>query len=126
MNLICAWCLREGKYGQLVENESSHDCSRTHHICARHEAQLLAEVPSPSFPDTELLIVVHRGGEQLLEYLQERLSGLRGVLVILERRTADRRREARVEQRERQNIPRRLRVGQVSPLGYTVVHFVRK
>jgi hypothetical protein len=119
-------CLREGKHDKLIDNESSSDLGRLRHICARHEAQLLAEVPSPSFPNIELLIVVHLGGEDLFEYLQQRLSGIRGVQVILERRTTDRRREARANEGERRSVSRRLRAGQVSPLGYTIVHFVRK
>ena len=124
MNLICAWCLREGKYGNLSEKELLHD--RSHGICARHEAQLLAEIPSPSFPDVELLIVVHRSDHTLFEYLQPRLSGLRGVQVILERREGDRRREARAQTSDRRHLRRRLRLGQVSSLGYTIVHFRRK
>jgi hypothetical protein len=126
MKLICLWCLREGKYGKLVESDLPHDRLSAHRICARHEAQLLVDIPSPSFPEIELLVVVHRGGQDLFEYLQQRLSGLRGVQVILERRMADRRRRARAGQSERRSFSRRLRVGQVSPLGYTIVHFVRK
>jgi len=93
MNLICAWCRREGKYGDLGEKEPLEDPSPTHGICARHEAQLLPARPSLSFPDVELLIVVHRHDLTLFEYLQRRFAGVRGVKVILERREGDRRRE---------------------------------
>jgi hypothetical protein len=55
----------------------------------------------------------------LFEYLQRRLDGVRGVKVILERRVADRRHELRQQAPDR----RRLRLGQASSLGYTVVRF---
>ncbi len=126
MNLICAWCRRAGKYGDLGEKEPLEDPSPTHGICARHEAQLLPARPSLSFPDVELLIVVHRHDLTLFEYLQRRFAGVRGVKVILERREGDRRRGANAKADDRRRLQRRLRHGQVSSLGYTIVRFRRK
>ena len=100
MTLICAWCRREGKYGDLGEKEPLEDPSPTHGICARHEAQLLPALP--------------------------RFAGVRGVQVILERRAGDRRREANAKADDRRRLQRRLRHGQVSSLGYTIVRFRRK
>ena len=123
MHMICAWCRREGKYGDLGEKEPLEDPSPTHGICARHEAQLLASLPSRSFPDVEMLLVVRRPDPTLFEYLQRRLVGVRGVQVILERRQGDRRREARPPAKDRRRLQRRLRHGQMSALGYTSVRF---
>jgi hypothetical protein len=126
MHMICAWCRREGKYGELGEKEPPQDPSLTHGICARHEAQLLPALPSLSFPDVELLIVVHRHDHTLFEYLQRRFAAVRGVKVILERREGDRRREADTQADDRRRLQRRLRHGQASSLGYTTVRFRRK
>ena len=126
MHVICAWCRREGRYGDLGEKEPPQDPSLTHGICARHEAQLLPALPSLSFPDAELLIVVDRHDHTLFEYLQQRFAGVRGVKVILERREGDRRREANAKADDRRRLQRRLRHGQVSSLGYTIVRFRRK
>ena len=84
---------------------------------------LLASLPSLSFPDIELLIVVRRHDVPLFEYLQRRLEGVRGVKVILERRVADRRLELGERAPDRRRLRRRLRLGQASSLGYTVVRF---
>ena len=124
MNLICAWCYREGKYGDLSEWELLQDPSSAHGICARHEAQILPALSSLSFPDIELLVIVHRHDEALFDYLQPRFAGVRGVQVILERRESDRRRESNRTVDDRPE--RRLRQGQASPLGYTMVRFRRK
>lgn len=126
MNLICVWCRREGKYGDLGEKDAPEDPSSTHGICARHEAQLLPALPSPSFPDVELLIVVRREEHALFEYLQRRFADVRGVKVILERREGDRRRGTNTTADDARWVQRRLRQGQVSPLGYTIVRFRQK
>jgi len=81
------------------------------------------ELSPLSFPDIELLIVVRRPDVQLFDYLQRRLEGVRGVKVILERRIGDRRRDARQRAPDRRRLRRRLRLGQASSLGYTVVRF---
>jgi hypothetical protein len=58
MKVICAWCLSEGKPGDLGEREPLEDPGVTHSICAGHTDQLLETLPSRSFPDSALLIVV--------------------------------------------------------------------
>jgi hypothetical protein len=123
MKVICASCRVEGKSGDLGEKAPFDDPAETHGYCLRHAALLLAALPSLSFPDVELLIVVRRLDVTLFEYLQRRLDGVRGVKVILERRVADRRHELRQRAPDRRRLRRRLRLGQASSLGYTVVRF---
>ncbi|HEY3245344.1 MAG TPA: hypothetical protein VGM03_18540 [Phycisphaerae bacterium] len=123
MRVICASCRVEGRSGDLGEKAPFDDPTETHGYCARHAAQLLASLPSLSFPDVEMLLVVRRHDPILFEYLQRRLVGVRGVKVILERRQGDRRREARPPVKDRRRLQRRLRHGQMSSLGYTSVRF---
>ena len=123
MRVICASCRVEGRSGDLGEKAPFDDPTETHGYCARHAAQLLASLPSRSFPDAEMLLVVRRHDPTLFEYLQRRLVGVRGVQVILERRQGDRRREARPPAKDRRRVQRRLRHGQMSSLGYTSVRF---
>jgi len=123
MKVVCASCRAEGRSGDLGEKSPFDDPSETHGYCPRHAALLLASLPSQSFPDIELLIVVRRPDVQLFEYLQRRLEGVRGVKVLLERRLGDRRRDARQRAPDRRRLRRRLRLGQASSLGYTVVRF---
>jgi hypothetical protein len=123
MKIICASCRVEGKSGDLGEKAPFDDPSETHGYCPRHAALLLAALPSLSFPDIELLIVVRRHDRTLFDYLQHRLEGVRGVKVILERRLGDRRRAVRERAPDRRRLRRRLRLGQASSLGYTVVRF---
>jgi len=123
MKVVCASCRAEGRSGDLGEKAPFDDPSETHGYCPRHAALLLASLPSQSFPDIELLIVVRRPDVQLFEYLQRRLEGVRGVKVLLERRLGDRRRDARQRAPDRRRLRRRLRLGQASSLGYTVVRF---
>ena len=123
MKVVCASCRAEGRSGDLGEKAPFDDPSETHGYCSRHAALLLASLPSLSFPDIELLIVVRRPDVQLFDYLQRRLEGVRGVKVILERRFGDRRRDPRQRAPDRRRLRRRLRLGQASSLGYTVVRF---
>ena len=123
MKIICASCRVEGRPGDLGEKAPFDDPTETHGYYARHAALLLTSLPSLSFPDIELLIVVRRPDLALFEYLQRRLDGVRGVKVILERRVADRRRELRQQAPDHRRLRRRLRLGQSSSLGYTVVRF---
>ncbi len=123
MRVICASCRVEGRSGDLGEKAPFDDRSETHGYCPRHAALLLAALPSLSFPDIELLIVVRRHDLPLFEYLRHRLAGVRGVKVILERRMADRRRSTGQRAPDRRRLRRRLRLGQTSSLGYTVVRF---
>jgi len=125
MKVVCASCRVEGKSGDLGEKAPFNDPTETHGYCGRHAALLLASLPSLSFPDIEMLIVVRRHDDTLFEYLQQRLIGVRGVKVILERRVGDRRRHAEVRAPDRRRLERRLRYGQVSALGYTIVRFRR-
>jgi hypothetical protein len=126
MDLICPLCREERTYSDLGKMAPVDDLSLTHDICARHEAQLLASRPSQSFPDVELLLVVHRQDKALFEHLEPLLAGLRGVKVILERRRGARRHETHAQTDDRRLLERRLRHGQVSSLGYTMVRFLRK
>jgi hypothetical protein len=126
MRVICASCRVEGKSGALGEKPPFDDPSETHGYCPRHAALLLASLPSLSFPDVELLIVVRRQDQALFDYLERRLVGVRGVEIILERRTGDRRRQVRKPAVERRRLERRLRPGHMSALGYTIVRFRQK
>src|SRR5882762_2419330 len=114
MRIICASCRVEGRSGDLGEKAPFDDPSETHGYCPRHAALLLAALPSLSFPDVELLIVVRRHDVTLFEYLQRRLDAVRGVKVILERRVSDRRHALRQQAPDRRRLRRRLRLGQAS------------
>jgi hypothetical protein len=120
MRVVCAWCEREGKPSYLGEREPYDNLTTTHGICPRHIEQALEALPSQSFPDAEMLIVVRRTDTDLHEYLLQRFAGVPGVEVILERRQPD----GPVDERERKE--RRIRQGAVSGLGYIVVRFKRK
>jgi len=125
MRIICASCRIEGRAGDMGEKAPFDDPTETHGYCARHTAQLLATLPSHAFPDVDLLIVVRRRDQTLFDYLQSRLVDVRGVRVILERRAGDRRRSLHGFSRDRRRLERRLRPGQASSLGYTIVRFRR-
>jgi hypothetical protein len=120
MKVVCALCEREGKPAYLGEREPYDNPATTHGICPRHKEQALEALPSQSFPDVEMLIVVRPNDTDLYEYLLRRFAGVPGVRVILERRRADRRVGERVPNE------RRIRQATVSALGYTVVRFKRK
>jgi hypothetical protein len=116
MKVVCAACEREGKPSYLGEREPYDNPATTHGICPRHTQLALEALPSQSFPDAELLIVVRPNDTDLYHYLMRRFAGVPGVSVILERRRTN----------ERVRNERRVRQGIVSPLGYTVVRFKRK
>ncbi len=120
MKVICASCEREGKPAYLGECEPYDNPATTHGLCQRHKEQALEALPSQSFPDAEMLIVVRPNDIDLYEYLLRRFAGVRGVSVILERRQSDRPVD------EREHNERRIRQGTGSSLGYTVVRFKRK
>ena len=126
MKVICAWCHAEDGSGYLVEQEPFDDPSLTHGVCFRHREQFLESLPSTSFPDAEMLIVVRPNDTALYKYLQRRLAGVKGVQVILERRQADRRREPRRVGNEHRHQERRIRQGKIFALGYTLFRFKRK
>jgi hypothetical protein len=123
MRVICASCRVEGNSGDLGEKAPLDDPTETHGYCGRHTALLLATLPSQTFPGVDLLIVVRRREQALFDYLQQRLAGVRGVKVLLERRAGDRRRARRAFTRDRRRLERRLRPGEASSLGYTIVRF---
>ncbi len=120
MKVVCASCEREGKPSYLGEREPYDNPATTHGICSRHKEQALEALPSESFPDAEMLIVVRRNDTDLYEYLLQRFAGVPGVRVIQERRQPDR----PVDERDRKE--RRIRQVMVSSLGYTIVRFKRK
>ena len=120
MRVVCAVCEREGKPGYLGEREPWDNPATTHGICPRHREQALEALPSTSFPDVEMLIVVRSNDTDLYEYLMQRFAGVSGVKVILERRQASSRSGGHVPNE------RRIRQGTASALGYTVVRFKRK
>jgi hypothetical protein len=110
MRIVCAWCSREGQPDYLGEREPFDNPEPTHGICDRHRAELLEALPSQSFPDAELLIVVRRGNPPLYEDLARMLAGLARVAVIVDRRVAARRAAPAEGPRERRSLStRRLR-----------------
>jgi hypothetical protein len=100
----------------------------THSICAEHQEQLLESIPSRSFPDAELLIVVRRNNITLYEHLERWVAGAPAVKVLVDRRTDDRRSAQDPVSDERRRVStRRHRQGRISPVGgYTVVRFTPK
>lgn len=125
MRVTCAWCQREGQPASLGERAPLDDPAETHGICRRHTLGLLDRLPSRSFPGVRLLLVVSSGESGLYEHLQRELAGVSGVKVMLERRRAERRLEPQSVPDEHRRIERRLRQGEVSALGYTVIRFGR-
>jgi hypothetical protein len=123
MKVICAWCQREGRSGFLREREPLDDPSETHGICLRHQRQVVATLPSHSFPDVNLLVVVRPEEPRLYEHLRRALGELKGVHVMLDRRQAERRRDAETPPRERRRGDRRLPDREVHLLGCTIVRF---
>jgi len=127
VKVICSLCEREGKPGYLGEREPFDNSAVTHGLCAPHTELLLESIPSKSFPDVEVLIVVGPNDTALYEYLQRSFAGVHRVKVIADRRGGDRRRGQRlIADDRRQKKTRRIRQGKVSPLGYTVVRFKRE
>ena len=118
MRVLCAWCCREGQPGYLGEREPLENPAPTHGVCARHKVELLESLPSRSFPDAELLVIVRRDRSLLYEQLAWLFAATPRVKVILDRRVADEPRHERT---------RRIRPGTVSPLGgFMLVRFTPK
>jgi len=118
MRVLCAWCCREGLPGYLGEREPLDNSEATHGVCAQHKARLLESLPSQSFPEVQLLIVVHRDGTALYEKLTRLFAGTSRVKVIVDRRVSEEFGPARA---------RRIRKGTMSPLGgWTIVRFTPK
>ena len=127
MRILCAWCCREGLPGYLGEREPLGNPEPTHGVCQHHMTQLLESLPSRSFPEAEMLIVVRRGKPELYEYLRLRFAARPGVKVILDRRVSERRTGAAELRGARRSRRRRIRHGETSPLGdFTIVRFTPK
>jgi len=126
MKVVCPWCRREGKPDYVGEKKPFDNPDSTDGICARHFEQLLESLPSRSFPDVEMLFVVHLKEPALFEYLQATLGGVPNVKLIMERRRGDRRRGSGAVAAERRGVERRVRGGKrFDVLGYTAFRFGR-
>lgn len=123
MKVVCAWCKQEGRDALLGECEPFDDPSETHTICPRHSEQLVAQLPSVTFPGIRILYVVRRTDTALYHYLARSLTGLPGVAVILDRRERERRTTRGDVPTERRHANRRIRRVRFSSLGYLVVRF---
>ena len=128
MKILCAWCHPEGKPAYLGEREPLENPGPTHGVCASHKEQLLESLPSRSFPDAELLIVVGRNYIALYEHLQRWFVGAPDVKVLVDRRATDRRSATCPVTDERRRVrTRRIRRGTIAPNGsYTVMRFTPK
>jgi len=127
MYVLCAWCNREGHFGYLGEREPLDNPLPTHGVCPAHKTKLLESMPSPSFPDVELLIVVQRNCIGSYERLSRLFAGTNRAKVILDRRVADRRVLPGQQSPERRFRKRRLREGRPSPFDdFLVVRFTPK
>ena len=125
MIVTCAWCQNEGMPATLGERAPLDNPAETHGICRRHTLDLLDRMPSRSFPGVRLLLVVSAKETALYEHLQRELAGVDGVKVMLDRRRGDRRAEEQVVADEHHGLDRRIRQGEMSALGYTIIRFGR-
>jgi len=123
MKVVCAWCQREGRHRVLAEREPLDDPTETHGMCPRHSEEMIAQLPSPSFPGVRLLIVVRRTEQALFDHLTESLTSLPEVAVLLDRRQRDRRQTPSVVATERRRTSRRIRTAPFSSLGFLIVRF---
>ena len=123
MRVTCAWCQHEGRPATLGERAPLDNPAETHGICRRHTLDLLSRMPSRSFPGVRLLLVVSATETALYEHLQRELAGVDGVKVMLDRRRGDRRAEEQVVADEHHGLDRRIRQGDMSALGYTIIRF---
>ena len=123
MKVACAWCQHEGRAATLGERAPHDNPAETHGICRRHTLDLLSRMPSRSFPGIRLLLVVSAKETALYEHLQRELAGVSGVKVMLDRRRGNRTEEEQVVAEEHRGLDRRIRPGEVSALGYTIIRF---
>ncbi len=128
MKVLCAWCSREGRPAYLGEREPLENPEPTHGVCAHHKAELLESLPSRSFPNAEVLIVVHGNNTALYERLKLSLAAKPWVNVIVDRRVSDRRAAPAQGSNQCGRVrARRIREGTISPLGdFTIVRFTPK
>jgi hypothetical protein len=122
VRVVCAWCEAERRAAVVSDRSSGEDPIVSHGICRRHEERVLAGLPSVSFPDVSLLIVVAPGETRLYDYLTRALAGVRGIRVVVDRRRGERRQRRLAVTPDRRAGDRRRR-GQPSPLGFTMVRF---
>jgi hypothetical protein len=125
MKIVCAWCERDGVPAFLGEREPADDPTITHGICPRHLTQVLATLPPGSFPGVDLLVIVRPSDHALFEHLLRATSGVPDIQAIMERRRGERRRRIEISVSERRERERRLILGQVSAMGYTMVRLRR-
>jgi len=123
MRVTCAWCQHEGRPATLGEGAPLDNPAETHGICRRHTLDLISRMPSRSFPGVRLLLVFSATETALYEHLQRELAGVDGVKVMLDRRRGDHRAEEQVVADEHHGLDRRIRQGEVSALGYTIIRF---
>ena len=117
LRAFCAWCQREGGPAFLGEREPLDDESETHGVCRRHLQNILAALPSQSFPDVTYLFVLRPSETALYDHLERAF--------LMERRTADRRSLHRRAVHDRRRTDRRQPRGTSHALGYTTVRFGR-
>ena len=125
LRAFCAWCQREGGPAFLGEREPLDDESETHGVCRRHLQNILAALPSHSFPDVTYLFVIRPAETALYDHLERAFLGVRGVKIIMERRSGDRRSLHRRAAHDRRRTDRRQPRGTSHALGYTTVRFGR-
>jgi hypothetical protein len=123
MRVICAWCQQQGRSGLLRVREPLDDTTETHGICERHQQEVFEAFPSASFPATRWLFIVPPGDRQRYEHLLELLKAVPGATVIVDRRTAERRRGREVAKPDRRQLDRRVRRPEKNSLGYALVRF---
>jgi hypothetical protein len=121
MQIVCAWCQREGRPAVLGERPPLDDPRPTHGICDEHRRQVLSALATTAAGRPPRLLVIVRVGEaRLYEYLTRSLAGVPDVQVLLDRRRGDRRREPRPVMQERRRGERR-HPPDLSPLGFQLV-----
>lgn len=113
MRVLCAWCCREGQPGYLGEREPLDNPEPTHGVCPSHKVELLESLPSRSFPEAEVLIVVRPGDTMRYKSLKRLFALMPRVKVIVDRRVCDMPRPERT---------RRIRLGTLLD-GFTIVRF---
>lgn len=125
MQVICAWCRREGRPALLGEKPPFDDRSETHSVCERHRRRVLEALEAESFPGVRLLVIVANRERALYDHLSRVLGGVKDVAVILERRLGERRRKGPGEVHERRRRDRRQRRGYSPATWYRYVRFGR-
>ena len=123
LRAFCAWCQREGGPAFLGEREPFDDDGETHGVCRRHLQNILAGLPSQSFPDVTYLFVIRPGEKELHDYLERAFLGVRGVKIIMDRRQGERRDTRHRAAHDRRRTERRQPRGTSYALGYTTVRF---